>query len=103
IPSGSWASPAGWGARERVFVDPLFLGDAPQQGRELAAFGRAQRSAKIATAARRLRGVAQRLVALASEIQRVAAAIVGVAATFDQPTTFEVVDEEHHPVGVDAE
>jgi hypothetical protein len=82
-----------------VGIDALLFCYTPKQRRELAALDRAERAPEPAAVfARRSRRVLESFVAARCEIERVAAPIGRVAATFDEPVGLEIVDKKHHRV-----
>jgi hypothetical protein len=85
-----------------LLSDALLGGQTAQQAGQLDALGRRQRGADLVLMA--VAGslyLAERVPAFLGQVQRVGAAVGGVAPAFDQAALFELVDQEDHPGGVE--
>ena len=81
-----------------MLSDALLGGQTAQQAGQLDALGRRQRGADLVLmAVAGSLNLTERVPALLGQVQRVGAAVGGVAPAFDQAALLEFVDQEDHP------
>src|SRR5215469_520777 len=104
IPTPDVSARPGRDAGEVVLGDALLGGQPAQQAGQLDALIPGQRGADLVLmTVPRGAHLAQLVAALRGQVQRVGAAVGGVAPPFDQAALFELVDQEDHPGGVEPE
>jgi hypothetical protein len=87
---------------QALLGDALLGGQPAKQAGQLDALGPGQRGADLVlVAAAGGLYLAQHVTSLRGQVQRVGAPVGGVATAFDQAALLELVDQEHHPGGVE--